>query len=146
MSHASSRTFIKHYRIRRHPGLQETMCGLSLDKEFVRAVERMSRWIDKRRPRHLNDADRALVKQDPELQTAQRWLIELATQCSKSDDPTLLAMLEEQEQNVKNTRRRLQDKRRKEMRRDFSRKQAVIDIERQLTGTAVNDKPAREVL
>ncbi|KAL4783685.1 hypothetical protein BJX76DRAFT_329065 [Aspergillus varians] len=28
MAHASSRTFIKHYRPRRHAGLQEVMCGL----------------------------------------------------------------------------------------------------------------------
>jgi hypothetical protein len=42
--------------------------------------------------------------------------------------------------------RRLQERRRKEIRQDFSRKQAVIDIERQLTGSAINDEPARGVL
>ncbi|KAJ5414115.1 Zinc finger C2H2 [Penicillium cosmopolitanum] len=53
-------------------------------------------------------------------------------------------MLEDQKRQVHNLRRHLQDKRRKEIRRDFSRKQAVIEIERQLTGGAVSDEPARE--
>lgn len=55
-------------------------------------------------------------------------------------------MLEDQKRQVHNLRRRLQDKLRKEIRRDFSQKQAVIDIERQLTGGAVSNEPAREVL
>ncbi|KAH8431688.1 uncharacterized protein LDX57_009342 [Aspergillus melleus] len=55
-------------------------------------------------------------------------------------------MLEDQKRKVHNLRRRLQEKRRKEIWRDFSRKQAVIDIKRQLTDGAVSDEPAREVL
>ena len=147
MAHASSRTFIKHYRPRRHTGLQEVMCGLNPDEEFSRAVTRMSRWVDRRRPRYLNDVDRALVEKDPELQSAIRWRADLETQCDDhSDDSALQVMLEDQECKVSNLRRRLQDRRRKEARREFSRKQAVIDIERQLTGGAVSDEPAREVL
>ena len=122
------------------------MCGLCPNEEFSRAVKRMSRWIDKRRPRYLNDAERASVEKDPELQSAIRWLVELENRCNKSNDVALLVMLEEQERQVNNTRRRLQEKRRKEMRQNFIRKQAVIDIERQLTGGAISDEPAREVL
>lgn len=147
MAHATSRTFIKHYRPRRHTGSQEIMCGLNPDEEFSKAVTRMSRWIDRRRPRYLSDADRESVEKDPELQSAIRWQIDLETQCAdRSHNPALRAMLEDQKRQVHNLRRRLQDKRRKETRRDFSRKQAVIDIERQLTGGAVSDEPAREVL
>ncbi|THC87454.1 hypothetical protein EYZ11_013100 [Aspergillus tanneri] len=146
MAHASSRTFIKHYRPRRHASLQEVMCGLDPDNEFSKAVTRMSRWIDRRRPRYLTDADRASVEQDPELQSAIRWQAELEMQCDSSSDPALRVTLADQECKVHNLRRSLQEKRRKELRRDFSRKQAVIDIERQLTGGAVNDNPAREVL
>ncbi|KAI2825390.1 hypothetical protein CBS147321_1038 [Aspergillus niger] len=147
MNHATSSTFIKHYRPRRHTGLQEIMCGLNPDEEFSRAVTRMSRWIDRRRPRYLSDSDRASVENDPELQSAMRWQYELESQCGdRPHDPALRAMLEDQKRQVHNLRRRLQDKRRKEIRRDFSRKQAVIDIERQLTGGAVSDDPAREVL
>ena len=123
------------------------MCGLNPDEEFSRAVTRMSRWVDRRRPRYLNDVDRALVEKDPELQSAIRWRADLETQCDDhSDDSALQVMLEDQECKVSNLRRRLQDRRRKEARREFSRKQAVIDIERQLTGGAVSDEPAREVL
>ncbi|KAH3167449.1 hypothetical protein KXV52_001756 [Aspergillus fumigatus] len=86
------------------------------------------------------------VEKDPELQSAIRWQVELEDRCAQSNDPTLRALLEQQERSVHNTRRRLQERRRKEIRQVFSRKQAVIDIERQLTGGAVNDEPAREVL
>ncbi|KAH2486209.1 hypothetical protein ACP6JB_004893 [Aspergillus fumigatus] len=106
----------------------------------------MSRWIDTRRPRYLTDAKKASVEKDPELQSAIRWQVELEDRCAQSNDPTLRALLEQQERSVHNTRRRLQERRRKEIRQVFSRKQAVIDIERQLTGGAVNDEPAREVL
>ncbi|KAJ6163934.1 hypothetical protein N7470_002606 [Penicillium chermesinum] len=131
MAHASSRTFIQHYRPRRHTGLQEIMCGLKPDEEFSKAVTRMSRWIDRRRPRYLSDADRESVEKDPELLSAIRWQRELETQCGgRPHDPASRAMLKDQRRQVQNLRRRLQDKRRKEIRRDFSRQQA----------------PAREVL
>lgn len=96
---------------------------------------------------NLSDADRESVEKDPELQSAIRWQVDLETQyADRSQNPALRAMLEDQKRQVHNLRRRLQDKRRKETRRDFSRKQAVIDIERQLTVGAVSDEPAREVL
>jgi hypothetical protein len=57
----------------------------------------------------------------------------------------LRAILDDQEHKIKNLRRCLQEKRRKEVRRVFSRKQAVIDIERQSSGSAVDDESAREV-
>ncbi|KAJ5239538.1 Zinc finger C2H2 [Penicillium chermesinum] len=121
------------------------MCGLNPDEEFSKAVTRMSRWIDRRRPRYLSDVDRESVEKDPELLSAIRWQLELETQCGgRPHDPAPRAMLKDQRRQVQNLRRRLQHKRRKEIRRDFSRQQAVIDIERQLTGGAVSDEPARE--
>ncbi|KAB8067670.1 hypothetical protein BDV29DRAFT_163138 [Aspergillus leporis] len=89
MAHASSRTFVKHYQPRRHAGLQEVMCGVNPDEEFSRAITRMSRWIDRRRPRYLTDAEKASVEKDPELQSAIRWQVELEDRCARSDDPTL---------------------------------------------------------
>lgn len=87
------------------------------------------------------------MEKDPELQATIRWRVELETQCDdRPDDPELRAMLEDQGRKVNNLRRCLQDRRRKEVRREFSRKQAVVDIERQLTGGSVSDEPAREVL
>ncbi|KAE8387097.1 C2H2 finger domain protein [Aspergillus alliaceus] len=137
MAHASSRTFVEHYRPRQHTGMLEIVRGLNPDEEFARA----------RRPRYLTAAEKAAVEMDPELQSAIRWKVELKDRCAQSNDPTLRALLEQQKRNVKNTRRRLSWRRRKEIRQEFSRKQAVIDIERQLTGAAaVNDELAREVL
>ncbi|GLA26497.1 hypothetical protein AnigIFM63326_003657 [Aspergillus niger] len=103
----------------------------------------MSRWIDKRRPRYLTEADRASVEKDPVLQAAIRWQVDLEIQRDRSDDSTLDTLLEGQKRKVHNLRRSLQEKQRKEIRRDFSRKQAVIDIQRQLSGGAFNDEPAR---
>jgi hypothetical protein len=82
------------------------------------------------------------VQKDPELQPAIRWQVELEDRCARSDDPTLRALLEQQERNVGNMHCRLREKQRRDTRQDFSQKQAIVDIERQLTGGAVNDKPA----
>ncbi|KAK9550408.1 hypothetical protein V6Z79_008273 [Aspergillus fumigatus] len=144
MKHASSTTFLNHYRPRRHVSMQEHMLGLPPDKEFERAVTSISRWIDKWRPRYLNDMEKASVERDPELQAAIQRREDLADEYEHSQDPTLIPLLRERQQDVTNTRRRLQYKRRKEVRQEFSRKQAVIDIERQLSGSAVHDEDDRE--
>ena len=87
------------------------------------------------------------MEKDLELQAAIRWRSELETQCDDHpNDPELRAMPEDQARKVNNLRRRLQNRRRKEVRREFSRKQVVIDIERQLTGGAASDEPAREIM
>ena len=87
------------------------------------------------------------MEKDPGPQSAIQWQADLKTQCDDhSGDPALQDMLDDQEHKVSNLCCRLQDRRRKEARREFSWKQAVIDIERQLTGGTVSDQPAREVL
>lgn len=48
--------------------------------------------------------------------------------------------------DVTNTFNRLARALRAKTRKEFDRKQAVIDIERQLSGTAINDEEAKEVL
>jgi hypothetical protein len=58
----------------------------------------------------------------------------------------LRALLEQQEYNIYNTHHHLQERQRKEIRQEFSQKQAVINIKRQLTGSAVNNKPTCKVL
>jgi hypothetical protein len=94
----------------------------------------------------LTDAEKASVEQDPKLQSAIQWQVELEDRCAQSNDPTLWALLEQQKHDIDSTHRGLQEKRQKEIRQDFSRKQAVIDIARQLTGGGVTHEPAREVL
>ena len=71
----------------------------------------------------------------------------MKTQCDDSaGDPALQDMLDDQECKVSNLRCCLQDKQWKEACCEFSQKQAVIDIERQLTGSTVSDEPVCEVL
>ena len=147
MAHASSRTFIKHYWPQQHTGLQEVMCGLNPDEEFLRAVTWMSCWINQQWPWYLNDADQALVERDLELQSAVWWWADLKTQCEDcAGDPALQDMLDNQEYKVSNLHCCLQDRQWKEAQHEFSWKQAVIDIERQLTGSAISDQPAHKVL
>ncbi|KAJ5951028.1 uncharacterized protein N7479_009441 [Penicillium vulpinum] len=117
------------YSIRVPTPLVERLLNIivPVDEEFSKAVTRISCWIDRRRPRYLSDTDRESVEKDLELQSAIRCI---------SGDTRGPEALSPQSTPVS----------RKETRRDFSRKQAVIDIERQLTSGAVSDKPAREVL
>jgi hypothetical protein len=90
--------------------MQEIVYRLDPVEEFSRAVKRMSRWIDTRRPRYLTDAEKVSVEKDLELQSAIRWQVKLEDHCTQSNDPTLQASLEQQERNVYNTRRRLQER------------------------------------
>lgn len=146
MNHANNRTFVDYYRTRRHTGLQEVMLGKQPDEVFARALTRMSRWIDKRRPRQLTDAEKASVEENPELQAAIGALESLADLHRRTREPALESLLLQRQREVTNTRRRLREKLKQGLRQDFSRKQAVIDIDRQLCGSAVNNEGARQVL
>lgn len=87
------------------------------------------------------------MEKDLELQSAMQWQINLETQFNdRSNDPALQEMVEDQEHKVNNLHHQLQDRWRKEVCCEFSQKQAVINIERQLTGGAVSNEPACEVL
>ncbi|KAJ5751309.1 hypothetical protein N7533_008337 [Penicillium manginii] len=99
MKHADSRTFLNHY-LPRHvdTDMQNVMNGRQPNKSLMRAITRMSRWIDTRRPRHLTPAQRASIREHPEYVEA------------------------------------------------FDRKQANIDIERQLSGAAIDNEEAKNVL
>ena len=76
-----------------------------------------------------------------------QWLADLKTQCNNhAGDPALQDMLDDQEHKVSNLHYCLQDRQQKEAQCEFSQKQAVIDIKRQLTGGAISDQPVCEVL
>ncbi|KAI1939195.1 hypothetical protein LOZ57_006155 [Ophidiomyces ophidiicola] len=143
MNHASMNTFIKHYRIRRHANLQEVMCGLDPDREWERALTGQDRLRDVRRPRYLTDAERRSVEQDPELRAAISVHREMRDLFAGTGDPALQLTASHLDQEITNIRQRLLYRLRNEVRRDFSRKQAVVDIERQLPGTAVYTEPAQ---
>ncbi|KAE8371057.1 hypothetical protein BDV26DRAFT_299140 [Aspergillus bertholletiae] len=131
MKHADIRTFLNYYLPRRiNTDMQALMRGLKPDSAMMRAVIRMGRWIDRRRPRELTDAQKATVEHDPELQKAIR----------KRD-----AFSKKLQRSQKRTGRKL-DKLDKLKRGEFDEEQAVLDIERQLAGTAILDEEAKEQL
>jgi Protein of unknown function (DUF3435) len=45
--------------------MQEAILGLTPDQEWERALTSISRWRDKRRPRHLDDLEKAFVEREP---------------------------------------------------------------------------------
>ncbi|CAG7940526.1 unnamed protein product [Penicillium salamii] len=82
MKHADSRTFPKHY-LPRHVDIdiQSVMNGRESNETLMRAITRMSQWIDTRRPRHLTPEQRASIGEHPEYIQAIRRLEEQAAAC-----------------------------------------------------------------
>ncbi|CAG8198775.1 unnamed protein product [Penicillium nalgiovense] len=141
MKHASPRTFLNHY----HPLQIDTdmirvICGLDPDVELMRVVTRQSRWRDTRRPRYLSDQQRAQVEEHPELEEARRNLGNIRAQYEETQEPGLLPRLQQREKEVRNTRKRLHRSLRHEIREKFDEEQAFLDIEAQLSGTAVKEE------
>ncbi|KAJ5819391.1 hypothetical protein N7474_004982 [Penicillium riverlandense] len=147
MKHANIQTFLNHY-LPRHidTDMQNVMNGRASNKNLMRAITRMSRWIDKRRPRHLTLEQRASLRVHPEYMEATRRMKEHAKTCKLDASAQMLARLDKLTRERANTFSRLERILRKETRMEFDRKQAVRDIERQLSGTAVDDEEAKEVL
>ena len=149
MKHADIRTFLKHYLPRRiGTDMQALMRGLKPDSAMMRAVTRMGRWIDRRRPRELTDAQKATVEHDPELQKAIRKRDAFSTKLQRSQKKSgrKLDKLDKLKRDVTNTRNRLLYALRQRVREEFDEEQAVLDIERQLAGTAILDEEAKEQL
>ena len=141
MKHASPRTFLNHY----HPLQLDTdmirvICGLDPDVELMRAATRQSRWRDTRRPRYLTDQQRAQVEDHPELEEARRNLGKIRAQYEETKQPGLLPRLQQREKEVRNTRKRLHRSLRHQIREKFDEEQAFLDIEAQLSGTAVKEE------
>jgi hypothetical protein len=110
MKHANIRTFLNHYLPRCiGTDVQALMRGLELDSEMMRAVTRMGRWIDPRRPRELTDEQKASVEQEPELveaiQKRDQLAMELQSQPQKNGEQ--LDKLDRLKTAVTNTRKRL---------------------------------------
>ncbi|EED20923.1 C2H2 finger domain protein, putative [Talaromyces stipitatus ATCC 10500] len=146
MNHADTSTFLKHYRPRNHTQMQQVVFGLDADQPWDRALNSMNRNKDKRRPRFLDDTEKALVESDPELQAAIRELDSLQDDYERNPIPELASELAQAQGRVLNTRQRLRYKRLAQVRRDFGPKQAVIDANGQLDGTILPDDGAVEVL
>ncbi|KAH8691891.1 putative C2H2 finger domain protein [Talaromyces proteolyticus] len=135
MNHASTATFLEYYRPRRHANMQEAVLGLTPDETWKRALTSASRWKDWGRPRYLDDDAKALVDQDPELLDAIRHWNELEEAYERDLDPELIPALNEAQREVTNARQRARYKQKNDMRRGFSRKNAIIEINGQLSGS-----------
>lgn len=60
MKHATSRTFLDHYLPRNvDTDMQNIMNGREPNTPLMHAIRRISRWIDKRRPRNVSPQERA---------------------------------------------------------------------------------------
>ncbi|KAJ5871101.1 uncharacterized protein N7529_003454 [Penicillium soppii] len=148
MKHADIRTFLKHYLPRRiGTDMQALMRGLEPDSAMMRAVTRMGRWIDTRRPRELSEKQKASVEGLPELQEAIQKRDSLAKKLDRGSTKShrRLDRLHQSKKNVTNTRNRLLYDLRKRVRDDFDSQQAVVDIERQLAGSAIHDEETKEI-
>jgi hypothetical protein len=149
MKHADIRTFLKHYLPRRiGTDMQSLMRGLEPDSAMMRAVTRMGRWIDTRRPRELTDEQKASVEEIAELQEAiqKRDHVTGKLKLSSKKSSKKLDRLDQLKKNVTNTRNRLLYDLRKRVREDFDSQQAVVDIERQLAGSALCQEETKEIL
>jgi Protein of unknown function (DUF3435) len=150
MLHSDTRTFLKHYLSRRiETDVRSIYRGLEPQTEIMRAATRMSRWIDTRRPRELTMEQKACVERDPEVQELirrrdflKRLLVGPMEQYKGTPE---YHKLQKSKQDVINAKKRRAYTIRKEARQDFDDEQAVIDIERQLSGGAV-DEDAKEML
>lgn len=147
MKHADIRTFLDHYLPRNiDTDMQSIMNGRDPNTTLMRAITRMSRWIDKRRPRHLSDKQRASIRQHPDYLEAVRRRDKQAREVKDNPTPQMQSQLDKLSRAITNTFNRMSRVLRETTRKEFDRKQAVIDIERQLSGAAVNDEEAKEVL
>ncbi|KAJ5267451.1 hypothetical protein N7478_010259 [Penicillium angulare] len=150
MKHANIRTFLKHYLpLRIGTDIQALMRGLEPDSAMMRAVTRMGRWIDTRRPRELTDHQKASVEEIAELQDAirKRDMFSCKLQQTYKRRRKDKAKLEKLKRNVINTRNRLLYDPRKRVREGFDSSQAVKDIERQLAkGAVAYDDQTKEML
>ncbi|CAI7636376.1 unnamed protein product [Penicillium pancosmium] len=147
MKHADSRTFLNHY-LPRHvdTDMQNVMNGRQSNKSLMRAITRMSRWIDTRRPRHLTPKQRASIREHPEYVEAVRRLDEQTEICTYDPNEQMQLRRDKLAREKLNTFGRLERALRQKVRKEFDRKQANIDIERQLSGAAIDNEEAKNVL
>ena len=147
MKHSDTKTFLDHY-LPRHidTDMQNIMNGRKSNKLLMRAITRMSRWIDKRRPRHLTAAQRESLRNHLEYLEVKQRRDEQAAAYRETPDLQSQLRLDKLTRDVANTFSRLERTLRDKTRKEFDRKQAVIDIERQLSRSAIDDEVAKELL
>jgi Protein of unknown function (DUF3435) len=115
----------------------------------MRAATRMSRWIDTRRPRELTMEQKSSVERCPEVQELIQRRDHLkrliAGPIERHKGTREYNKLQKLKQDITNAKKRQTYALLKEARHNFDDEQAVIDIEHQLSGGAV-DKAVKETL
>lgn len=147
MKHSDTKTFLDHYLPRHiNTDMQNVMNGRKSNKPLMRAITRMSRWIDKRRPRHLTEEQRESLRNHPEYLTVKKRRDEQANAHRQLPNLQSQLRLDRLSRDMANTFSRLERRLRDKVRKEFDREQAVIDIKRQLSGSAVDDGMTKELL
>ncbi|KAI7758874.1 hypothetical protein LZL87_014215 [Fusarium oxysporum] len=140
LQHANSRTFEKHYLGRVVP--VDTMAVVS-HKEQQKALMRQACSIgysaSKRRPTHLTAEQSASINDDPKIQDLLRQRECLLSKGNKSDK--VRTRLRKISKDIQSEKARLRRKRKDQVRKIWSREQAVTDIERQLAGKTFEEPP-----
>ncbi|KAJ5443134.1 hypothetical protein N7445_004247 [Penicillium cf. griseofulvum] len=123
MKHADTRTFLNHYLPRYiDTDMQNVMNGRESNKSLMRAITRM-KYVE-----------------------ATRRMKEQAEECKCDPSAAMQSRLAKLTRETSNTFGRLERALRRKVRHKFDRKQAIIDIKRQLSGAAVDNEEAKKVL
>ncbi|KAH7215415.1 hypothetical protein DER44DRAFT_687978 [Fusarium oxysporum] len=140
LQHANSRTFEKHYLGRVVP--VDTMAVVShkvQQKALMRQACSIGYSASKRRPTHLTAEQSASINDDPKIQDLLRQRDLLLSKGNKSDK--VRTRLRKITKDIQSEKARLRRKRKDQIRKIWSREQAVTDIELQLAGKAFEEPP-----
>ena len=120
--------------------------GCEPNTTLMHAITCMSQWIDKRHLWHLSDKQRASIHQHLDyLEAIQQW-DKQARVVKNNPTSQMQSQLDKLSRAVTNTFNWMSWVLRETTWKEFDCKQAVIDIEWQLSGATVNDEEAKEVL
>ncbi|OJD21255.1 hypothetical protein ACJ73_07408, partial [Blastomyces percursus] len=99
--------------------MQPLISVLDPNAPLMRAITRIGRWLDKRRPRHLTDAQKATVEQDLELQEVIHKRDRAERRAVQTNSPGAIKKFARRKDDVKKTRNRLLYRYRKQFREEF---------------------------
>lgn len=134
MKHVNTDVFLNHYLSRRiTTDAQAVVRGLTPQEDIMQAACRMSRWIDPDRPRVLTPKQSQSVNQDPKI----KMLLQQRDKIERKHSPEEYKKLQ---RSIRNERQALRYKLRARIRREYDKKQAKSDIERQLSGEKFAEK------
>ncbi|KAK7398665.1 hypothetical protein QQX98_011954 [Neonectria punicea] len=140
LQHADSTPFRKHYLGRVIS--VDTMAVVRHTKQqkaLMRQACSIGYSASKRRPTELTPEQSAAVNDDPRIQELLRQRQDLLQAAKKS--PTARKRLKIINKDLQSERAKLRRERKRQVRKSWSREQAVADIERQLSGQTFEEPP-----